>query len=362
MNREFIGRLAAAVRTRCAGPALTLKALATGIGISADTLVRWLDGRTKVPGEKIGAMARFFARHGDTTFLADVYGAAAAPHGAAPGDRCYWISPAGTLHHAPLGHERFVVEALDADGLNGDIGAHAIRLRGWIRATVSVDGHLTLRLAPARARVDAVERAIRFLGVEAAGVLAGLAIELVTGHQVEVQACDTVPAARRLLERIGAAIMAELPTIVRLDDRRRRLDTAADPAMVAAARFWDGPDADAEQMLGAIGAASGTAHTALFLAEPDGYVCDGLGAALRVDPVIVGRRIEDLFDLRYWRMVSRNYDVTLDEGPTLYEIDAATATDACVYHRAAYPVRRGTLPAILTITHFVQPPQATVLQ
>lgn len=361
MILDFVGRLGAAVRRRCGG-AVSLKTLAVALDVSDDTLARWLDGRTRCSGERIDAMARFFAAHGDHDFLREVYGAGNGdPAVARLADLCLWISPAGTLHHAPLGHQQFITGALGADGLAGDVAAHAVRLRGWIAAVLRADGHLTLRLAPVRARPAAIARAIQLLS-EPRGTMAGLVVELVSGHDVAVQPCDTLAAARRLLERIGAAAVDARPTTVKLHDQRLRFGVAAAPAMVVAAQAWDGPCTDAAAMLAAIAEGGGIGNAALFLARPDGYRCQDLGAALRVDPAVIGRSLEDLYDVAYWRLVARHYDIALDEGPTLHRIEAATADDDCTYDRAAWPVLRGGEPAVLTVSHLIQAPRAAVLQ
>ncbi len=362
-NDAIAAALDAAVRKRCStATGRTVKMLAAGIGASPDAVQQWMSGRAKVPAWAIAAMARWF---GDGQFLGDVFGSGASttptPVAPAGGDLCLWISPAGTLHHAPLGHSQFVTAALGADGIPGDIAAHAIRMRGWIAVTLRPDGHMTLRLAASRARPAAMQRALSMLA-EPRGLMAGLVVELVAGQAMTVHDCDTVAHARRLIERIAAAAVMGRPTTVKLDAERRRVGVAAAPAMVAANRGWDGPDTDAEQLLAVIGAAAGTGLAALFLAQPDGYVCQDLGASLRVDQAVVGRRLRDLHDPLYWPMVERHYDVALDEGPTLHRISVATPADDCLYDRGAWPVVHRGQPAVLTVSHLIRPPVEAVLQ
>ena len=75
MKGDFLARQRAALtrRVQPQGP-LTLKQVAHGIGVHADTLARWAHGEAAMDGGMVGALDSFFIGLGDVGFLVELYG------------------------------------------------------------------------------------------------------------------------------------------------------------------------------------------------------------------------------------------------------------------------------------------------
>jgi transcriptional regulator with XRE-family HTH domain len=72
---DLASRFGEAIRRRMyPNTGLHPKQLAHIAGCTPNTFDRWLRGENRLPAEPLGNIARFFARSGDVSFLAEVYG------------------------------------------------------------------------------------------------------------------------------------------------------------------------------------------------------------------------------------------------------------------------------------------------
>jgi transcriptional regulator with XRE-family HTH domain len=182
-SKEFCERFAEALRVRLyPNSTLHLKQLAAGISRSEHSISRWWHGESRPLAEDIDRMASFFARRGDSGFLAEIFGPGASAEtisderlieffrklmaSAAAAERetaqQLWFDADGAMTAAPLGHARFAASVLGMP-MSGDLVRYAISMLGWIAVTAPTDGPLVIRHDGRRIAPLAAERLCEWL-------------------------------------------------------------------------------------------------------------------------------------------------------------------------------------------------------
>jgi transcriptional regulator with XRE-family HTH domain len=227
--KGFHERFAEALRVRLyPNSTLRLKRLAAGINRSEHTISRWWHGESRPLAEDIDRMAAFFSRRGDRDFLRALFGEAAAPAEHITDETLtaflrklldkasltretlpehnLWFSTDGAMAPAPLGHAKFVGEALSMP-LSGDLVRYAVSILGWIAVTVQPDDVVTIRHDGRRVARLAAERVCEWLRSGAGNpALVRRAINL-DGRWVDADH-DTAELAASAVEKIACIVRA----------------------------------------------------------------------------------------------------------------------------------------------------------
>lgn len=194
---DFGDRVRESMRKRLfPNSALIVKQLAAGVGRSENSILRWRNGETRLFADDLHAMAKFFARRGDTSFLFEIFRdllPSASPSSqledmvlslvrtAFAGlntstldyhSACYWCTASGTLAIAPLGHAEFVGRTLRQPDMDQEPVDYATSHLGWIALTINTDHSVIVEYDRWRIAAVAAERACEWLS-ERAGRLSG---------------------------------------------------------------------------------------------------------------------------------------------------------------------------------------------
>lgn len=354
---EFSAGLAGAFRRRCnSDTGRTVKMVARAIGVSVDSLDRWLAGEAKMPADKVAALGAYFARSGDHSFVADAFGLAAG----APADSCLWVDANGALHAAPFGHERLVLDALAVRPSDGvDWSGYAVRAMGWVQITLQADRRVVIRLSAQRATAEAVARASAWI-LQPRDMLAGVTVLVLDGNDWTPHPCDTLAGAVCRLEQAVAG--APGGRMVINVERQPLAAAATDDVMARILKAWDGSLTGAETIARAVADAGGAGRSGLYRFTPRGFVCAGVGNALPISGQIIGKPVKVNGDPLYWDMVEAHLDQTLAEGPTFNTIEVRARGDRGVYQRLAVPVLADGAPAIWATSRMIVSPARVQIQ
>ena len=159
---------------------LHLKQVAGAIGRSENTVIRWWRGETRIAGDDLYRVARFFVARGDTAFLHEIFGALfpweppvadedktlkaistlmrrVMADGSGT-DRHSWITAEGEMVDVASGHADYVRRELQLPQSLGDLTAYAVRVLGWIAVTERADRTVVIRHDGRRVASLAAER------------------------------------------------------------------------------------------------------------------------------------------------------------------------------------------------------------
>ncbi|MBN9529701.1 MAG: helix-turn-helix transcriptional regulator [Alphaproteobacteria bacterium] len=355
-------RLAALIVTHFGpGAGVPFRTLARAAGKSEETIRHYVDGTTSPTLDTAERIIAALVKAGCSDARRRVFGNVDAdgqgPRGA---DTCLWVDSNGALHAAPYGHERLVLDVLDAkSGGWADWAGYAVRAMGWVQITLSADGHLLVKLSAQRAKAQAVARASAWI-LQPREMLAGIEILILDGDRLTSHQCDTRAGAVRQLE--AAIAMPPAGRMVIDADRQPLAVAGTDDAMSAALRTWDGTLTGAEVIARAVAASGGANRSGLYRLGPRGFVCAGVGGALPISGEIVGKPVKINGDPDYWDMVDAHLLATLAEGPTLNTIEVRARGDRGVYQRLALPVMADGAPAVWATSRITIHPQRVVIQ
>jgi transcriptional regulator with XRE-family HTH domain len=165
----FGGRIRESMRKRLfPNSPLVVKQLAAGVGRSENSILRWRNGETRLFADDLFAMARFFARRGDTSFLSEIFRdllPVATPSSQLEDmllslvrtafvglnmsnlnhqSACYWCTADGMLVVAPVGHAEFIRRTLRQTDMAQEEVAYATSNLGWIALTISTDNNVVV--------------------------------------------------------------------------------------------------------------------------------------------------------------------------------------------------------------------------
>jgi hypothetical protein len=298
-------RVAAALRSRLAPRAdVSVKALASGIGRSGETVRLWLNGAAAIKVEDLAAIVRYLK---DPGLLSEVFGDLVQ----APRERQLWFTDDGHCREASAGHSEYVRRLVGLPlAAGGDVAAYALRNLGWVEMTVGPVARLryhgkgiTRRAADAArgwlldrgAQIVSVTRSV-FVGAEWA-TASGLTVDGVAQELTLVAA----PAGHR-------RVLSERKPLCFLPARLGKV-----------LRAWaDSPEAT----VGAAASVGLDGRTSIFAADDAGnVVCHRLGHALRMPRAnCEGANVLAWSDPIYGAELRRAVIDARDDGPTYNEI------------------------------------------
>jgi len=180
---DFQSKFQEALRRRLYPNApLHLKQIAGAIGRSENTVTRWWRGETRIAGDDLFRIARYFMDRGDTAFLREIFDGLLPGDdrdvtseekalklirtvmrriqavGSDDGDRHSWITAEGHMAVATAGHAAYVRGTLRLPQGSGDLAAYAMRVLGWIAVTECADRTVVIRHDGRRVAPPAAER------------------------------------------------------------------------------------------------------------------------------------------------------------------------------------------------------------
>lgn len=337
---DFQTRFQEALRRRLYPRApVHLKMIARAIGRSENTVARWWRGETRVLGEDLYSLARFFLSRGDRSFLAEVFGdlapdlprpgisdeavlAAAreillrvAESGGVGREAHRWFIADGSIAVAPRGHADYVRRTLRLPATAGDLSAYAMRMLGWIAVTEEANGAVMIRHDGRRVAPSAAEACCDWL-YDSAGRICSLrrAVHL-QGQWVE---------AIHLSPEHAAAAIEKVAFIVRIRRRPWRV-TRLPLALVTHPRLGallhshtQAPDhvVHAAAEMGAFTTSS------LFAVSGDDVISRHVATGLGFDPrMIEGFNVLSRPDTEYALTIQSRILRSKREGPAYYELE-----------------------------------------
>ncbi len=353
-------RLARALAPRVGpGTGTSYKTLARAIARSEGSIIAYARAERAASVDTVDAMAKFFAqRHGDTQFLPEVFGRAAA----GPADICLWATDDGALSAAPRGPAEFVRSSLALDtGVTFDAVAYAVRMLGWVAVTLRPDGSVSIRRHLTQSCPEAAARIAAWLVDQGRGFTA-IGIDSLQGETWTSRGYDTVRAAVAALTTPVPAVAEQISTGI--STARLALDSITDPAQAALLRRWDGSSTGLEAMLAAVEHAGAMARASILRADDDGWTVLSAGAGTHLRRDLSGRPLRVMRDQNYVDVVDRQLGAARVEGqPRLDDLRITAAGDAGAYRRLALPVTGlDGIAYCLTMSDIYAPPQRAVIQ
>lgn len=363
---DFLSDFREALRRRLFPNApIHLKQIAGAIGRSENTVTRWWRGETRITGDDLCRVARFFADRGDTAFLHEVFGGllpktemhndderrvltlmrallqrtdGADGHG----DRHCWITAEGGLTVAPSGHADYVRNALRLPQSQGDLTAYAMRVLGWIALTERADRTVVVRHDGRRVAALAAEYICAWLDDHA----------------------DQIPDVRRLVHLDGqwieahhacaaaAAAIARVAYIVRIQRRPwvvkpLQLDAIADPLLGQLMNIYhEAPD----QLIHAAAKFGAFTTSSLFGGSGDEVVSHHVATGFGFETShVIGMNILARADTDYATMVHARILRTRRNGPNYNELTGTIDDRHVRYLNLALP-EPGLQGRVLTST------------
>jgi hypothetical protein len=347
---DFKERQSAALQRRL-GAIFTGKMLAYEIGVHPDTVMNWVSGRSTMDGSAIESVSAFFAARGDYGFLPELFNGARPNRVPArdllQADRCLWFTGEGAAQEAPLGHARFVRDALKIESDVDDFAGYAIRNLGWVECLARSDGRVGLRFAEATADPAAVIRARDWL--QSAGQTAQ-APEITVWRNGDWHYSSSVPIsdAARMLDRVGVSVafnqMAERDWVM----ERLPISAIESPGMKSLlAAYNEGAGlAKAALQLGLMNMSS------LLTVEGSNVTSIWIGPGLGLpNELFLNRNVLDRPDRNYASLVHYHILEAASDGPTFYRLDIEIMGRRRRYERLAV---RDQQNLVMTSTRLLQ--------
>jgi hypothetical protein len=332
----FRERQSAALRRRL-NTGVTGKMLAKSVGVHPDSVMNWLHGRVTMDGVAVATVHAFFTAHGDHGFLSELYGQAAVPRprGSSPfpADLCLWFADGGAVHEAPIGHARFVQDALKVSAEAEDLSSYAIRNLGWIECLVRTDGRTRLRYALAVADPKAATRARDWL-LSAGQYATDIDLAVWRDGDWENLSPAGILDAARILDRAGVA--TSLDRIAERDWTVEKLSVEGIKfpglaAVVASVREGSEP-------LKAIAGLDLMDTSSLFAIDRGDVTSLWIGPTLGLpNEDFVGRNVLDRSDRNYAALIHCHVLQAISEGPTYYRLNIEISGRKRHYERVAFP-------------------------
>ena len=336
--KDFQARFSEALRRRLYPNAnLHLKEIAVAVGRAENTVARWWRGETRVLGEDLANLARFFHRRGDRGFLPDIFGEE-LPQDRSPafdeaaalaivravlsgkvGDRTAaethsWFTADGTFEAARAGHGEYVRRVLNMASPAGNLIDYATRVLGWIGVTERSDGSIIVRHDGRRISALAAERACEWLEDREDTAARVRRMVHVDGKWVEAEHSTAHAASFAIGKAAFIVGIRRMPWLV----TRKRLDDVADPRQVAllrVARTAPGKLLHAAAEMGAF------TTTSVFRIDGDNVISHHVATGFGFDTSVVeGLNVLARPDTDYALMVQARMLRTKREGPEFNEL------------------------------------------
>ncbi|HUK61160.1 MAG TPA: hypothetical protein VLV50_18160 [Stellaceae bacterium] len=353
--KDFQERFSEALRKRLyPNTNLHLKEIALAVGRAENTVARWWRGETRILGEDLGNLARFFHRRGDTKFLSELFGEFVAQdasptfdeatavalvravlsgkvEGRAVTEQHSWFTADGSHEAAPAGHAEYVRRALNMGSPAGNLIDYATRVLGWIGVVERSDGSIIVRHDGRRISALAAERACEWLEDRNDTAVRVRRMVHVDGAWIEAEHSGARAAAFAIGKAAFIVRVRRMPWTV----QRLRLDSVADPRQIALLQV---ANASPEKLLHAAAEMGAFTTTSVFRIDGENVVSHHVATGFGFDTSVVeGLNVLARPDTDYALMVQARMLRTKREGPEFSELSGTIDDIYVKYMNLALP-------------------------
>ncbi len=372
--KDFQERFSEALRKRLYPNAnLHLKEIAVAVGRAENTVARWWRGETRILGEDLASLARFFHRRGDLKFLPELFGEffpqevppsfdeaavlaivravlSGRVEGRTAAEHHSWFTADGRFEAAPAGHAEYVRRALNLTSAAGNLIDYATRVLGWIGVAERSDGSILVRHDGRRISPLAAERACEWLEDRKDMAVRVRRMVHVDGKWIEAEHSGVRAAAFAIGKAAFIVRIRRLPWTV----QRLPLDGVADPRQAALLRV---AKAAPDRLLHVAAEMGAFTTTSVFRIDGENVISHHVATGFGFDTSVVeGLNVLARPDTDYALMVQARMLRTKREGAEFNEL-SGTIDDTYVKYRCLTLPEPGSEGRVLSATVMLEKEQ-----